>query len=34
MNYLSFILKLVFQYNHHIIMRWGAKNLAKKLDAN
>jgi hypothetical protein len=33
MNYLSFILKPAFQYNHYVVMSWGAKGLAKKLNA-
>ncbi len=33
MNYLSFLLKPAFTFNHNIVMRWGAKGLAKKLDA-
>ena len=33
MNYLSFLLKPVFKYNHDIVMSWGAKGLAKKLQA-
>ena len=33
MNYLSFILKPVFRYNHDIVMHWGALGLAKKLNA-
>jgi hypothetical protein len=33
MNYFSFILKPLFEYNHNIIMRWGATSLARKLDA-
>lgn len=33
MNYLSFILKPAFTYNHDVVMRWGAKGLAKKLNA-
>ncbi len=34
MNTLSFILKPVFEYNHNIVMAWGAKGLAKKLNAD
>lgn len=33
MNALHFLLKPAFAYNHNIIMAWGAKGLAKKLDA-
>lgn len=33
MNYLSFMLKPAFQYNHDVVMRWGAEGLAKKLNA-
>ncbi|HRH51231.1 MAG TPA: SRPBCC family protein [Panacibacter sp.] len=33
MNYLSFILKPAFKYNHNVVMRWGAEGLAKKLNA-
>jgi len=33
MNYLSFILKPAFKYNHDVVMRWGAEGLAKKLNA-
>lgn len=33
MNYLSFLLKPAFKYNHDVVMRWGAEGLAKKLDA-
>ncbi len=33
MNYLSFLLKPAFDYNHNVVMRWGAKGLAKKLNA-
>ncbi len=33
MNYLSFILKPAFNYNHDVVMSWGAKGLAKKLNA-
>jgi hypothetical protein len=33
MNYLSFLLKPLFKYNHDVVMRWGAKGLAKKLNA-
>ncbi len=31
MNYFSFVLKPIFKYNHDVVMRWGAKGLAKKL---
>lgn len=33
MNALSFLMKPIFKYNHDIVMKWGAKGLAKKLDA-
>jgi hypothetical protein len=33
MNMLSFLLKPLFKYNHDVVMKWGAKGLAKKLDA-
>ncbi len=33
MNTLAFILKPAFNYNHDVVMSWGAKGLAKKLDA-
>ena len=33
MNYLAFILKPAFNYNHDVVMSWGAKGLAKKLNA-
>jgi hypothetical protein len=33
MNYFTLILKPAFTYNHNIVMRWGAKGLAKKLNA-
>lgn len=33
MNYLSFILKPAFTFNHNIVMGWGAKGLAKNLNA-
>jgi uncharacterized protein YndB with AHSA1/START domain len=33
MNHLSFILKPLFKYNHNIVMRRGARGLAKKLNA-
>lgn len=33
MNYLSFLLKPAFKYNHNVVMRWGAEGLAKKLGA-
>ena len=33
MNYLSFILKPAFKYNHKVVMHWGAIGLAKKLHA-
>ena len=31
MNKLSFLLKPLFSLNHNVVMRWGAKGLAKKL---
>ena len=31
MNYLSFILKPLFKYNHNIVMRWGEECLKKRL---
>ena len=33
MNHLSFLLKPAFKYNHDVVMRWGARGLAKKLNA-
>ncbi len=33
MNYLSFLLKPAFDYNHDVVMSWGAKGLAKKIGA-
>ena len=33
MNYLSFVLKPAFRYNHDVVMRRGAEGLAKKLNA-
>ena len=33
MNYLSFLLKPAFWYNHNVVMHWGAVGLAKKLNA-
>ena len=33
MNTFSFLLKPAFNYNHNIVMRWGAEGLAKKLNA-
>jgi len=33
MNRLSFLLKPLFKYNHDVVMKWGAKGLAKKLGA-
>lgn len=32
MNTFHFILKPAFEYNHNIVMAWGAKGLAKKLN--
>jgi uncharacterized protein YndB with AHSA1/START domain len=31
MNYLSFILKPAFNYNHNVVMHWGAEGLARRL---
>lgn len=31
MNDVSFLMAPVFRYNHAIVMRWGARSLAKKL---
>ena len=31
MNMLSFMLKPLFQYNHNVVMRWGAAGLSKLL---
>ena len=33
MNYLAFLLRPAFQYNHNVVMRRGAEGLAKKLQA-
>ena len=33
MNYFSFMLKPAFQYNHDVVMSWGARGLAAKLNA-
>lgn len=33
MNWFSFLLKPAFNYNHDVVMSWGAKGLAKKLNA-
>ncbi|MDX2045170.1 MAG: SRPBCC family protein [Chitinophagaceae bacterium] len=33
MNNFSFILKPAFQYNHDVVMNWGAEGLSKKLNA-
>lgn len=33
MNDFSFMLKPLFKWNHDIVMKWGAKGLAKKLNA-
>jgi hypothetical protein len=33
MNYFSFVLKPLFKFNHDVVMKWGAKGLAKKLNA-
>ena len=34
MNWLAFLLKPIFIYNHNIIMRWGKEGLEKKFAAN
>ena len=34
MNAFAFILKPVFKLNHRIVMKWGAKSLAKKLNTD
>lgn len=34
MNYLAFMLKPAFNYNHNVVMSWGAKGLARKLGAD
>ncbi len=33
MNYLSFLLKPLFSFNHNVVMKWGANGLARKLNA-
>ncbi|HEX6916117.1 MAG TPA: SRPBCC family protein [Chitinophagaceae bacterium] len=33
MNRFSFLLKPLFRYNHDVVMKWGAKGLARKLNA-
>lgn len=33
MNYLAFLLKPAFHYNHDVVMSWGARGLARKLQA-
>ncbi len=33
MNKLAFLFRPLFKWNHKIVMRWGAKGLAKKLNA-
>ena len=33
MNYLAFLLEPFFRNNHSAVMNWGAKGLAKRLDA-
>lgn len=33
MNAFSFMLRPLFRYNHTVVMKWGAKGLAKKLNA-
>lgn len=33
MNTFSFLLKPAFDYNHDVVMSWGAKGLAQKLNA-
>ena len=32
MNYLSFILKPAFKFNHDVVMKWGEKGLKTKLE--
>lgn len=32
MSALSFLLRPLFSYNHHLVMRWGAEGLARKLN--
>jgi hypothetical protein len=34
MNTFSFLLKPAFQYNHNVVMKWGAFGLAQKLNAH
>ena len=34
MNYLAFMLKPAFRYNHDVVMGWGIKGLANKLNAS
>lgn len=33
MNAVSFLLKPLFKYNHDVVMRWGARGLARRLNA-
>ncbi|MCA6448798.1 MAG: SRPBCC family protein [Chitinophagaceae bacterium] len=33
MNHWAFLLRPAFSYNHDVVMRWGAKGLARKLKA-
>lgn len=33
MNKVAFIMKPLFKFSHNLVMKWGAKGLAKKLDA-
>jgi hypothetical protein len=33
MNTFAFLLKPLFKYNHDVVMKWGAKGLSKKLNA-
>lgn len=33
MNYFAFVLAPIFSFNHKKVMQWGAKSLAKKLNA-
>ncbi len=33
MNAFSFLLKPLFRYNHSVVMKWGARGLARKLNA-
>ncbi len=33
MNYFSFIMKPLFQYNHDVVMKWGYEGLIKRLQS-